>query len=890
MFPTMVTGSAGPFVAFPRAAIEQSIAARFEEQAARHGDRLAVRTATESLTYRQLDAWANRLAHGILARRGNDPEPIGLLMSQGAPLVAAILGILKAGKMYVPMDPSHPQGRNACTLEDAGVALIITDRADPAAAPIQESSARSVMPIDELGFGHPEQAPHLPLSGDTLAYVYYTSGSTGRPKGVFDTHRNVLHNIMRYSNSLQICPLDRLTLLQSPSFSGAVSSLFSALLNGAAVFPYDVAREGMGRSLASWLVREQITIYHSVPMIFRSIAHGQGPFPSIRIIRLEGDAASRVDVELYRRHFEPGCVLVNGLGATETGITRQFFMSRETPLPHGIVPIGYATEDMHALLLDDGGQEVGVGPVGQIAIRSRYLASGYWRQPELTRAAFLPGPAGSGERIYLTGDLGRFQPDGCLEYLGRQGAGLKIRGHRVEPAEVERALLTLDAIREAAVVSGTDPRGNGRLVAYLVPAGRPPVPVPVLRRALAGTLPDYMIPTRFVFLDQLPLSENGKVDRAALPAPGEGQVERATAYVPPRDPLEERLVGIWEELLNTQPVGVTDNFFDLGGDSLLAASLVLSLEQITTKELPATTIVTAPTIEQLANVIRGGLSQRRDVLVPLRTGGTRPPFFCAVEHGGGVGAGFAALSRRLGADQPFYALQSAGLSGDEPPLTSIEAMAARYLEAVRGVQPHGPYYLGGRCFGGVVALEMAHQLIAQGDAVGLIFLLHVTPEDFPGLVAEPARRRFRRHRLMELLRSEVEKISQRRMWKRGPYLIREIGRKAWARGGELTLRWLIRRGYPLPRPLRAVGLVNRQAFALHIPRAFPGRLTLVLRAEHASMYASDPARDWGRLATGGYDVHYLESSPWGFSQEPQPRLIADLLRAALPAGAVAVRT
>jgi len=878
----MAAASAGPFLAFPKLAVEQSIPARFEQQVARYPDHLAVQTATESLSYRQLEDRANRLAHGILARRGEGAEPIGLLMHQGAALVAAILGILKAGKIYVPVDPSHPMARTASTLDDAGAALLVIDGAAPEADRRVASTARAVVTVDELGSGQPPHPPHLPLSGDTLAYIYYTSGSTGRPKGVFDTHRNVLHNIMRYTNSLQLSSLDRLTLLQSPGFSGAVSSLFSALLNGAALFPYDVARDGMGRALANWLVREQIAVYHSVPMLFRSFLRGDVRFPSIRIIRLEGDAASRVDVELFHQYFEPECVLVNGLGATETGITRQFFMNQGTSLAGGTVPIGYATADMHGMLLDDAGQEAGVGVVGQIAIRSRYLALGYWGQPDLSRAAFLPGPAGSGERIYLTGDLGRLHPDGCLEYLGRKDSGLKIRGHRVEPAEVERALLSLEAIREAAVVSREDPKGIARLVAYLVPAGEPPVPVPVLRRALAGTLPDYMIPTRFMFLDQLPLSENGKVDRKALPAPAEGRPERASAFVPPRDPLEERLVGIWEELLGIQPVGVTDNFFDLGGDSLLAASLVLSLEELTKNVLPAATIVAAPTIEELASVIRGGVRQGSEALVPLRTGGTRPPLFCATEHGGAVGAGFAALSRRLGADQPFYALQAAGLSGDEPPLT-IEAIAARYVEAVRGVQPHGPYYLGGRCFGGVVALEMAHQLIAQGEAVGLLFFLDVTPEDFPGLVPDAARRRFRWQRLMEQLRSEVALVPQRRAWKRAPYVIREIGRKIWAPGRELIVRWCIRLGYPLPRRLRAVALVNRQAFALYAPRTYPGRLTLVLRAEHASLYSSNPVRDWGRLAAGGYDIHYLEGSPSGFSQEPQPQRIADLLGAALPA-------
>jgi len=874
----MAAAITSPCVAFPREAIEQSIPARFEQQVARFPDRLAVQTSSESLTYRQLDDLANRMAQGILAHRGEGSEPVGLLMSQGAPLIAAILGILKAGKMYVPMDPSHPPARIAFTLDEAGVALVLTDHAtDPALA----TATRAVLTIEELVFGRSVSAPGLALSGETLAYIYYTSGSTGRPKGVFDSHRNVLHNIMRYTNSLQISPLDRLTLLQSPSFSGAVSSVFSSLLNGAAVFPYDVRREGLGRNLARWLAREEITIYHSVPMVFRSFLRGDLRFPEIRVIRLEGDAASRVDVQLYRGHFDRHCLLVNGLGATETGISRQFFMDMETPLPDGIVPIGYATSDMQAMVLDEAGRDAGVATVGEIAIRSRYLASGYWRQPELTRTAFLPGPAGSGERIYLTGDMGRLGADGCLSYLGRKDSGLKIGGQRVEPAEVERALLSLDGVREAVVVSRGDAEGRPQLVAYLVPNGKPTDAVPVLRRALERELPDYMIPARFVFLDALPLTDNGKVDRKALPTPQAERVQRASEYVPPRDPLEERLAGIWEDVLNTGPVGVRDNFFDLGGNSLLAASLLLALEEITTKELPPTTIIAAPTVEQLANVIRGDIQPSTAVLVPIQTGGSNPPFFCAGEHGGGVGPGFAAVSRHLGPDQPFYGLQSVGLYGDEHPLTSIEAMATRYLEAVRRVRPEGPYYLGGRCFGGVVALEMAHQLMAAHESVALLVLIDVTPEDFPGLVSDAARRRFRRSRFQKLIRSESGKMRERRVWKRLPYAVREIGRMVWRSGRGLAARWYIGRGRSLPERLRDVRLVNTVAFSRHASRTYPGRVTLLLRADDRGMCASDPAQDWDRLAALGYDIHYLEGSPDGFSEEPQAQEVAGCIGAAV---------
>ncbi len=880
--------AAQPFVAFAKADIEQSIPARFEQQVAQHHDRLAVHTALHSLTYQQLDRLANRVAHGILARRGSGSEPIGLLMQQGAPLIAAILGVLKAGKMYVPIDSSDPAARITFTVSDAGAPLILTDHSEVSAATDLATPGRSVVAFDELTASQPEHSPAIVVTADTPAYIYYTSGSTGLPKGVWDIHRNVLHNIMRYSNSLQISASDRLTLLQSPGFSGAVSSMFNALLNGAAIFPYEVRKEGLGRNLAEWLHRHQITMYHSVPMLFRSFLTGNERFPKIRVIRLEGDAATKVDVELYRKHFEQSCLLVNGLGATETGISRQFFMDRDTQLSDSIVPIGYGTVDMHGMVVDEAGQDIGMDAVGEIAIKSRYLASGYWNQPDLTRVAFLPGPAGSGERIYRTGDLGRMRSGGCLEYLGRKDMGVKIRGHRVEPAEVERALLDLEAVRSAAVVTREDATGSPKLVGYLVATAQPHLPVQILRQRLAESLPDYMIPTRFIFLDGMPVTANGKVDRAALPAPGEAPVERTTKYVAPRDPIESQLVKIWEELLHTAPIGVTDNFFDFGGDSLIAAALLTAVEEATAKNLPPASIIEAPTIAQLAQLaqlIRGDGPANTGVLVPFQIGGIAPPLFCVGGHSGHV-VELVDLARHLDAGQPFYGLQSAGLSGSDQPLTSIEAMAGRNVEAVREVQPRGPYYLGGRCWGAVVALEMAHQLIAVGEPVGLLCLMNVTPYDFPGLVSGASRRRFWHRRCLKMVRTILRDASTRRRWKQLPYPAVALARILTQEGRHLARRFAARTilalRRPLPRLLRDVDLLNHMAFAGHSSRTYPGRALLILSEEHRSLYSANPLLDWKDLARG-YDVHFVPGADPEMFAEPGVQTLAHHLQGALHA-------
>jgi len=707
-----------PFTPFAKEAIEQSIGKRFEEQVRRYPGRLAVKSQGDAWSYAELNETADLIAHAIVAARGSAEEPVALVLHQGALLLAAILGALKAGKIYVPLDPAFPRARVSDMLADSQAPLIIVDEHTRALAAEAASGRATVLDVSGLEPGVPDEHPLPEIPPGTNAYIYYTSGSTGRPKGVLDTHRNVLHNVMRYTNSLRISPDDRLTLLQGPSFSGAVSSMFAALLNGAAVFPFDVAKEGADR-IAGWLRREAITIYHSVPSLFRHVATSGESFPALRIIRLEGDRASARDIEIYqKKHFSATCTLVNGLGATECGIVRQYFVGPETPIPEGVVPIGYPVEDMEILLLDEPGHAVGAGQVGEIAVRSRYLVPGYWRQPELTAAAFAADPAG-GLRVYRTGDLGRMRPDGCLEHLGRKDSQVKIRGNRVEGAEVEAALLSIGTLKEAAVVTYQEGPGEPRLVAYVVPATEPAPTTTALRRHLAERLPDYMVPSTYIVLGALPLNANRKVDRRALPAPDGRRPELDEALVLPSTMLQLQLALIWQSVLGVEPVGIRDSFFDLGGHSLLAVQMMDQVERALDRKLPLSVLLAGATIEHLADAIQTEAGEVHAPVVSVEPRGTQPPFFFL--HGDYLSGGFycANLARHLGPDQPFHVLPPCGIDGQAVP-SSYEAMARRHLEALRSVQPEGPYRLGGLCNGGLVAFELARLLAAQGQRVDVL--------------------------------------------------------------------------------------------------------------------------------------------------------------------------
>jgi acyl-coenzyme A synthetase/AMP-(fatty) acid ligase/acyl carrier protein len=385
-------------------------------------------------------------------------------------------------------------------------------------------------------------------------------------------------------------------------------------LNGAALFPYDLATEGFA-PLAEWMRAHRITIFHTLPTSFRSFCatvSADATFPALRILQLGGESINSEDVKYFQRHFLPHCVLVHAMGPTETFTIRRLFITHEWHSSDSKVPVGYAVPDKEVLLWDETGREVGADQIGEIVVRSKYLALGYWRRPDLTEAAFIPDPRGGDERLYFTGDLGMMRPDGCLIHMGRKDFQVKIRGYRVEVAEIEVALLGLGSIKAAIVHAQADDAGEHRLVAYLVPAAGEAPTVSELRRALAQTLPDYMMPSAFVFLDALPVLPNGKVDRRALPAPDHSRPALDVPYVAPRTPIESDLARIWAEVLSVKQVGIHDDFLELGGHSLLATRILTRVIEKFRVELSIQALFETPTVAQMAALVAGHPAAKAD--------------------------------------------------------------------------------------------------------------------------------------------------------------------------------------------------------------------------------------------------------------------------------------
>jgi thioesterase domain-containing protein/acyl carrier protein len=574
--------------------------------------------------------------------------------------------------------------------------------------------------------------------------------------------------------------------------------------------------------------------------------------------------------------------------------------------------VGYPVEDTEVLLLNEAKYETAV--LGEIAIKSAHVALGYWGQPEASKARFLPDPHGSEKRIYCTGDMGRLLSDGSIEFLGRKDFQVKIRGYRVELGEVETVLNQHPSICHTVVMAHEGEPGEKRLVAYIVPAEAQALTADDLRRFLRGKLPDYMIPCAFVFLEVLPLTPNGKVDRRALPVPDIDCSE--VEYVAPRNALEAQLVNLWESVLGVRPIGVTDDFFDLGGHSLLGVRLFTQIEKLFGKQLALATLFQAPTVEQLANVLhQDNWSPPWTSLVAIQPKGCKPPFYCIHEVDGNV-LYYRDLAMHLGSDQPFFGLQAQGLDGKHPPIARFEDIAAHYVAEIRSFQPNGPYFLGGSSLGGMVAFEMAQQLYAQGQKVALLALFDTWSPGYLTLQKLP---------LPYLVSRHLEALSHLGLLERLAYIrdraVARLNPIKWMTQHYNKIRWWTMhnacrvyqsQGWPLPHMLLNFYVKETIIHARknYVPKPYPGKVTFFLAGDRPPRYYHDPRLDresliaagftdsknvetvwqqvsalgWGVLAAGGLEIIQVPGKHADIVREPHVPVLAEKLRMCMESG------
>ncbi len=595
----------GTFVEFPAEDVETSIPARFEKIVRRYPDHIAIETDHERISYSQLNALANQLAHKLIERSAPSNEPIGLLLEKGIRQIAAMIAVIKAGHFFVILEPSLPENRMRMILDDCSTHFVIADSRNMEAATRLMAESARVLAFDTTVKDFSGENPNLAISPDDIALLAYTSGSTGRPKAVVNTHKVFLHSIMLRTNVFGCCASDRVSNLSSGTSNAIQESLY-ALLNGAALVPF-AAEQATASELRDYLKNQKLTICHIASPLYRQLCEvltTEDEFPELRVLKLRSDHAKKSDIDLYNKHFSRNSLLTNGLSSSETHDLAYFHFDGHNPLTGDEVPVGYPTPGNDILLLDDNGNQVGYNEVGEIVARSSCLSPGYWRNPELTAAKFKSDPEDPNKRLYFTGDLGLMLPDGCLLHKGRKDARIKIRGHGVDLNEVEKALRSHKAIRDAVVVERKDKSGERRLAAYFTSLTEQGPTIHELRKGLGNVLADYMIPAVFVRMEALPMTANGKLDRKALPELDHKRPELGTPYARPQNETEDNIVKIWEEVLDVRPIGIHDNFFDLGGHSLSAIRVVARVFELYQLEIPLRSLFQSPTIAEMAAVIR----------------------------------------------------------------------------------------------------------------------------------------------------------------------------------------------------------------------------------------------------------------------------------------------
>jgi len=589
--------------------LDRSVAQRFAQIAQNRGASTAILHGSRRVTYAELDARSSAIAAAVQSAE-DSRHPIFLLFDDTIDAITAMLACLTLGRPYVPLSPSMPPTRMEFIRSDARGSLVLSQRACSESAAQLAEGTLPIIYTDDLSGQAILSIRTIPA--DTPAWILYTSGSTGKPKGVVQTQRNLMHYVSVYAETQQLSSNDRISLLSSYTANIASHDAFSALLNGATICPYSVREQGV-HPLPRWIDETRITVFSCVPTLFRQLTQDMATaydFTSLRFVKLIGEPVYRRDFEAFLEHFPATCKFVNRLGSSETGTIRWLFADASTTFEGPNLPVGYPVRDNEIRLINEEGAPVMQGEIGEIVVQSAYLAAGYWHRPDLTADAF----SGEGlSRTFRTGDMGRMLPDGCLVHVGRRDSQIKIRGYRVEVAEIESALLEHAAISDVLVMLREHSKNDPQLTAYFVTeSSEERLTTTELRSQLSKKLPDYMIPSAFMQLDTFPLAPNGKILRSALPAVSSGRPDLGTPYLAPRSPIEKSIGQLWTSVLGWSEIGVQDSFFELGGNSLLATRMLSRIRDEFSVEISMRTVFDDPTIQRLAGVVEEKMARQPD--------------------------------------------------------------------------------------------------------------------------------------------------------------------------------------------------------------------------------------------------------------------------------------
>ena len=863
----------------------------FEIQATRQPEQIAVMTGEDGLTYRQLNQQANQVAH-YLRKLGVLPNaPVGIFMDRSAAMVIGILGILKSGGAYLPLDSSYPSSRLQYMIQDAEVKVILTTGEK---SPLLPDAPAKVICLDtdrEIIAGESADNPVNLNQPTDLAYVIYTSGSTGKPKGTLIPHRAV-NRLVFNTNYVQIDATDCIAHVSNVSFDAATFELWGALLHGARLVILDKDLVLSPKEFISELKARRISTMFLTTSLFNLLARDYpNAFQTIKTVMCGGEACDAAAVRKVLENNPPERLL-NVYGPTESTTFATWHHVKNVAPDARTIPIGRPISNTAIYLLDSHLNPVPVGVPGELYIGGDGLAQGYLNRPELNEEKFVSVPISRfyGQsnisvsdqtpvaRLYRTGDIARYLPDGVVEFLGRKDHQVKLRGFRIELGEVESAFNSHPGIKEG-VIAVKESGGEKKLVAYYVPSQSGVPMVGELRDFLKQKLPDHMIPAAFIEITELPLTPNGKADRHKLLSLEETQsATQKTAAAIPTDELELKLTWIWQKVLGLPSVGVKDNFFECGGHSLIAVRLFSEIEKALGCQMPLATLFQAPTIERLADLIRqGGWQSTWGAIVPMRPHGSKLPFFCVHAVGGNI-LEYNALANHLDSDQPFYGVQALGLDGKSAALTDIEEMATAYLKEIRQIQPDGPYYLGGRSFGGTVAYEMARQLQEQGEEIALLAIFDSYPKGWLKLCSEDEARRYKKEFMRLRIKRHLENWKQLGLIGKAKYFLDKAQYKkrkyknSWR---QFASKFGIRNSKSVNTVIGDIEEMNYLAIKRYTPKVYPGIVTFFCAVEEVC--PEENLTGWQRLAQGGVEVVEVPGDHQTMIKEPCVQELAEAL-------------
>lgn len=864
---------------------DKCIHQQFEEQVRKSPESVALVFENEQLTYSELNARANKLAHYLAGRGAREDSIVAICLERSVDLLVSVLAVAKTGATYLPLDPIFPKARLGLILDDAQPVLFITQYSLREQMPenkaellyIDERDRYTNEPVDDLHFGNPQKA----------AYIIYTSGSTGKPKGVLVKHNSTLNCVNSITKKMRVTSQDTLLAVTTVAFDVAEMDFYLPLLNGGKLVLANQETMHDIELLKSKIESSGATLFLATPVTFKMLILSSWKGKKDLRILSGGEALSR---ELAGKLLERCGEVWNGYAPTETTIYSLVkHVLPEDTTGEGYMELGRPLDNTILYVLNSKQVPVPVGIPGELYIGGEGVSNGYINLPEMTKERFIQDPFGPDPsvKLYKSGDLVQYLPDGTVAFLNRIDFQVKIRGFRIELGEIESVLSQVKGIKENVVIVREDAGGEKMLVAYYVLENKSEVSYKELRQYLKERLPDYMIPSAFIPMEKFPLTSTLKVDRNALPDPDLSSARESTGYVGPKTQTEQKLARIWTAILNQKKIGIHDDFFEIGGHSMLAVALMVKIEKELNIRLPLASLFDRSTIHLLAELIdQNSDSIEWRSLVPIRPAGMKKPLFLV--HGLGLNVLlYTTIVNYLDPEQPVYGLQAKGLNGMDEPLTTIESIAAYYISEIQSIDKEGPYALAGFSLGGRIAFEMARQLDEMGKKVSFLGILDATAEssvaDQPFLKRSRYRIKYAYNYILWNIASFFREPNETkfsvitRRWNGLVKRVRGIDIKVDDKDGHISKG----KKSELPKYLRKVHRVNRTANLRYVVRSYNGTVHL-FKAQNQTFYIPEPDNyGWDKVVKKGVLVHEIPGEHSNTFAPPNDKYFAEILQKSL---------